>query len=178
MSASEPWLFGGRRISSGCVKDCPSAVSRAVYVPGATIGPTCACAMPQCVMGRVCALWNRGSSQMRGFSGGVVRNATSRGGSYRRSQDTRATLNYTLKSAPKEPVRIEILNSNGETIREMQSTSARAGINRVSWDLRYDPPRLVALRTTPPENPRIWEEPRFHNAQTRPITHWGIAQAQ
>ena len=97
---------------------------------------------------------------------------------YRLVRSPRATLNYTLKSAPKEPVRIEILNSNGETIREMQSTSARAGINRVSWDLRYDPPRLVALRTTPPENPRIWEEPRFHNAQTRPITHWGIAQAQ
>jgi hypothetical protein len=36
----------------------------------------------------------------------------------------------------------------------------------------------VALRTTPPEDPRIWEEPRFKNQETRPITHWGIQQAE
>jgi hypothetical protein len=41
--------------------------------------------------------------------------------------------------------------------------------------MRYDPPKLVALRTTPPENPRIWEEPRFQKAETRPITHWGVS---
>jgi hypothetical protein len=35
---------------------------------------------------------------------------------------------------------------------------------------------MVALRTTPPQNPHIWEEPRFQNAQTRPVTHWGISQ--
>jgi len=45
----------------------------------------------------------------------------------------------------------------------------------VSWDMRYgEGARQVALRTTPPENPRIWEEPRFKNAKTRPITHWGV----
>jgi hypothetical protein len=44
--------------------------------------------------------------------------------------------------------------------------------------MRYPPPRLVALRTTPPENPHIWEEPRFTGQDTRPISHWGIAQAE
>ena len=39
-------------------------------------------------------------------------------------------------------------------------------------------PRLVALRTTPPENPHIWDEPRFQGQETRPVTHWGLAQAQ
>jgi hypothetical protein len=61
----------------------------------------------------------------------------------------------------------------GEVVRQMQAPG-RAGLNRVPWDLRYDPPRLVALRTTPPENPHIWEEPRFRSAQARPITHWGV----
>jgi hypothetical protein len=48
----------------------------------------------------------------------------------------------------------------------------------VSWDLRYEPPRLIALRTTPPENPHIWEEPRFRGQDTRPVTHWGLEPAQ
>jgi hypothetical protein len=52
------------------------------------------------------------------------------------------------------------------------------GLNRVDWDLRYSPPVQVALRTTPPENPHIWEEPRFQGAQTRPVAHKGIEQAQ
>jgi hypothetical protein len=30
------------------------------------------------------------------------------------------------------------------------------------------------LRTTPPDNSHIWEEPRFKGKQTRPIVHWGI----
>jgi hypothetical protein len=44
--------------------------------------------------------------------------------------------------------------------------------------LRYEKPHLVALRTTPPENPHIWEEPRFRGKDSRPITHWGIQQAE
>jgi hypothetical protein len=44
--------------------------------------------------------------------------------------------------------------------------------------MHYDPPRLIALRTIPPENPHIMEEPRFRGAESRPITHWGAAQAE
>src|SRR5215472_7867073 len=44
--------------------------------------------------------------------------------------------------------------------------------------MHYEAPRSVALRTTPPENPHIWEEPRFMNVDSRPITHWGLAQAE
>jgi hypothetical protein len=51
-------------------------------------------------------------------------------------------------------------------------------MNRVTWDLRHDPPRLIAMRTTPPENPHIWEEPRFRGQDTRPVTHWGLEPAQ
>ena len=87
-------------------------------------------------------------------------------------------LNFFLKATPVNPVEIEILDSNGALVRKLAPTSAQAGLNRVSWDLRHPPPRLVELRTTPPENPHIWEEPRFQNAQTRPIVHKGIEQAQ
>ena len=53
-------------------------------------------------------------------------------------------------------------------------TTGRAGPNLVTWDLRDDPPLRVDLRTTPPDNPHIWEEPRFKGKDVRPITHWGI----
>jgi hypothetical protein len=36
----------------------------------------------------------------------------------------------------------------------------------------------VAFRTTPPDNPHIWDEPRFKGRQTRPVVHWGIEGAQ
>ena len=32
----------------------------------------------------------------------------------------------------------------------------------------------MELRTTPPENPHIWEEERFRDVEIRRITHWGI----
>jgi len=51
-------------------------------------------------------------------------------------------------------------------------------VNRLVWDLRYDPPGRVAFRTTPPDNPHIWEEPRFKGRDTRPLVHWGIEAAQ
>lgn len=97
---------------------------------------------------------------------------------YRLVRGARALFTYSLPAPAKEPVKIEILDARGAVIRQMRAGAGRAGLNRAAWDLRYDPPRLVALRTTPPENPHIWEEPRFQNAKTRPITHWGIQQAQ
>ncbi len=48
----------------------------------------------------------------------------------------------------------------------------------MSWDLRYDGPKQIELRTTPPDNPHIWEEPRFKDKDTRPVDHWGIQGPQ
>jgi hypothetical protein len=47
-------------------------------------------------------------------------------------------------------------------------------LNRVGWDLQYEGPRVIALRTTPEVNPHIWQEPRFWEKDSRPITHWGM----
>ena len=66
---------------------------------------------------------------------------------------------------------------SGKLVREMKA-NGHAGLNRQTWDLRYDKPELVALRTTPAENPHIWEEPRFRGADSRPITHWGAEPAE
>ena len=96
---------------------------------------------------------------------------------YRWTKDGRALLNFTLKNAPRGDVQIDITDDAGTLVRQLH-TPAAAGLNRVAWDMRYEPPRLAALRTTPPENPHIWEEPRFRGKDTRPVTHWGLDQAQ
>ena len=37
---------------------------------------------------------------------------------------------------------------------------------------------MIALRTAAPDNPHIWEEPRFRDSDSRPITHWGTKPAE
>ena len=92
---------------------------------------------------------------------------------FRFSRQGHAFLNYTLATAPRAPVQLEILDSKNAVIRILRPTG-RQGLNRTAWDLRYEPARLIALRATPPENPHIWEEPRFRGADSRPVTHYGI----
>lgn len=96
---------------------------------------------------------------------------------YRFTRGGKAFVNFSLKTAPKDPVHLEILDSEGKVIRTLE-TKPRAGMNRVPWDLRYDSPRLVALRTVAPDNPHIWDEPRFRDSDSRTITHWGTGPAE
>ncbi|HJQ21401.1 MAG TPA: hypothetical protein VJ867_13720 [Gemmatimonadaceae bacterium] len=99
---------------------------------------------------------------------------------YRLARGGSVNINYTLKAAPKDStdsIKVEIVDSAGTVVRTMKQR-ARAGAGRVSWDVRYDPPKPVELRTTPPDNPHIWEESRFKGKKTRPINHWGIQSAQ
>ena len=96
---------------------------------------------------------------------------------YRYGQQGQAPITWTQAAAASRPVRIEILTKSGELVREI-TRPGRVGLNRTNWDLRYGAPRLVGLRTTPAENPHIWEEPRFRGRDTRPVTHWGLDQAQ
>jgi photosystem II stability/assembly factor-like uncharacterized protein len=96
---------------------------------------------------------------------------------FREARGGSAVFLYSLNAAPSQPVRFEILNSAGAVIRGFDVQS-REGLNRATWDLRYDEPRQVALRTIPPDNPQIWEEARFKGQTTRPIVHWGIGGPQ
>src|SRR5437899_869412 len=99
---------------------------------------------------------------------------------YRFTRGGQALLTFSLKTAPKDknPVELEILDADGKVIRKLKATKPRAGMNRVKWDLRHEPPRLVALRTVAPENSHIWNEPRFRDVDWRPITHWGAKPAE
>jgi photosystem II stability/assembly factor-like uncharacterized protein len=88
-----------------------------------------------------------------------------------------ALLNFSLGAEPKDKVRLEIRDAQDNEVRRLEA-KGHVGINRVKWDLRYDSPRLVALRTVAPDNPRIWQEPRFRDDDSRPITHWGSKPAE
>ena len=95
---------------------------------------------------------------------------------YRQARGGRADWTFVLKEAPKAPIELQVLDAAGAPVRKLPNITGTAGWNRASWDMHYDPPRLVALRTTPAEDPHIFEEPRFQNRETRTITHWGISQ--
>ena len=96
---------------------------------------------------------------------------------FREARGGSAAFNLRLKTAPKDSIAVEVLDSTGAVIRTVK-TMARAGLNRVTWDMRYDGPKQVELRTTPPDNPHIWEEARYKGKTTRPIVHWGIQGPQ
>lgn len=72
---------------------------------------------------------------------------------------------------------MEVLDSSGTVVRTRRF-AGRAGMNRVTWDLRHDPPKQPELRALPPDNPHIWEEARFKGKETRGVFHWGIQGPQ
>lgn len=96
---------------------------------------------------------------------------------YRFTRGGQMFFTFSLKTALQDPVELEVVGADGKTIRRLKA-KGRVGMNRVKWDLRYDPPRLVALRTVAPDNVHIWQEPRFRDEDSRPITHWGTKPAE
>jgi photosystem II stability/assembly factor-like uncharacterized protein len=89
---------------------------------------------------------------------------------FRMARDGRAEFTYSLATNPTAPTELEILDAGGQVIRREQIES-HAGLNRATWDLRYERPHTVVLRTLPPDNPHIWEDSRFRGKDTRPILH-------
>jgi len=59
-----------------------------------------------------------------------------------------AAINYHLKSAPAGPVTVTILDQTGAVVRTL-SAPATAGLNRMYWDLRYEPTNAIRMRTNP-----------------------------
>jgi photosystem II stability/assembly factor-like uncharacterized protein len=97
--------------------------------------------------------------------------------SYRFFRGAHALIDFSLASAPKGKVKIEVVDAKGGVIRDLEEP-AHAGLNRVYWDMRYAPPKLIQLRTTPETNPHVWDDLRFLGKSWRPITHWGIREAE
>jgi photosystem II stability/assembly factor-like uncharacterized protein len=65
-----------------------------------------------------------------------------------------AVINYYLKSATKDAVKIEIADAGGKTVRTFDGTK-NAGVNRVWWDMRFDPGKQFRLRTSPLYAPEV-----------------------
>ena len=106
------------------------------------------------------------------------RDVSSRSPAFRMARSGNAEFNIRLKAAPKDSIKLEIIDSAGTVVRIHALRRARGA----------QPPRRgtcdmtdldqVELRTTPPDNPKIWEEARFKGRQTRAIIHWGIQNPQ
>ena len=100
---------------------------------------------------------------------------------YRFVRGPSAMLTFALKSVPENPIQFEILDPQGTVIRRLKPEEPKdlvVGLNRVEWDLRYDSPRVVAMRSVAPDNPRVWDEPRFRDTDSRHVTHWGSEPAE
>ena len=91
---------------------------------------------------------------------------------FRQSRSGHADFTFEMPKAA-DSVKVQVLDASGTAVRTMYMRS-RAGLNRVPWDLRYDAPPQVELRTVAPDNPYIFAEPRFDKKSTRPVLHWGI----
>lgn len=78
-------------------------------------------------------------------------------------------VNYLLKDSVSGGVQIEIYNSQQELVRTLKGTN-KPGINRVWWDLRYEPTFQPKLRTKPPGRP--WVE--MNGEGWRPLVTWDL----
>jgi hypothetical protein len=96
----------------------------------------------------------------------------------RQARSGSAEFVYRLAEAPTGPVVFEVLDTAGTVLKRVMAANPRAGLNRTSWDLRFQPPDQIAFRTTDSANPFIWDEPRFSGRDTRPIIHWGLSGPQ
>lgn len=110
------------------------------------------------------------------FRAGLKRDMAPAGTSAGKNPPYGGVINYFLKSeTPKDKISLVVLDSDGKQIRKLKPTG-KPGINRLAWNLRYEPVLKVALRTTPPGNPHIWEEKRFSGKETRPIFYYGVGR--
>ncbi|MEW5915177.1 MAG: sialidase [Gemmatimonadota bacterium] len=74
-----------------------------------------------------------------------------------------ASINYYLKAAARSAPRVQILDASGAVVRSLTGTN-RAGVNRIHWDLRYEPSAQVRLQTSPMYAPHIVPGPNGRNA--------------
>lgn len=79
-----------------------------------------------------------------------------------------ASIDYYLKGDAGEPAKVEIFNGD-ELVRTLSGT-AKAGINRVWWDLSYEPSNTPKLRVAPPDKP--WVPTRSEG--WRPLVTWDL----
>ena len=65
-----------------------------------------------------------------------------------------AALNFWLAAEPTDSVELRIADAGGTTVRTLK-TQGKAGINRVTWDLQFEPTRAARLFTPPLHAPWV-----------------------
>jgi hypothetical protein len=69
--------------------------------------------------------------------------------------DAGASLNFFLGSVPQGAVTVEIETETGALVRTLDVRGARAGLNRVMWNLRYEASAMPRLRTPALEHSHV-----------------------
>ncbi|MEP5612529.1 MAG: glycosyl hydrolase [Cyclobacteriaceae bacterium] len=78
-------------------------------------------------------------------------------------------INYYLPDTLAKEVVIEIVNDENEIIRTLEASNNQ-GVNRVMWDLRYEPTFKPRLRTLPPGRPWV----QLNGEGWRPLVTWDL----
>jgi hypothetical protein len=78
-------------------------------------------------------------------------------------------INYYLPDTLSEKVTITILNDKKEVIRTLEGSN-NSGVNRIMWDLRYEPTYKPRLRTQPPGRPWV----QLNGEGWRPLVTWDL----
>jgi photosystem II stability/assembly factor-like uncharacterized protein len=80
-----------------------------------------------------------------------------------------ADINYFLKDSTDQNVEIQIITQNNEIVRTLEGTK-HPGVNRVMWDLRYEPTYKPKLQTAPPGRPWV----QLNGEGWRPLVTWDL----
>lgn len=78
-------------------------------------------------------------------------------------------INYYLRDSTDQKVEIQILTADDELIRTLAGKKS-AGINRVMWDLRYEPTFKPKLQSAPPGRPWV----QLNGEGWRPLVTWDL----
>jgi photosystem II stability/assembly factor-like uncharacterized protein len=70
-------------------------------------------------------------------------------------------------------VKVTVFDEAGTKVRSLRGTN-KEGVNRVAWDLRWDPTEQVHLRSIPGGNPHVWLEKRFRGRDALPVLYYGV----
>ena len=69
--------------------------------------------------------------------------------------DAGASINFFLQASPQGPATLEIETEQGKLVRTLAVRGARAGLNRVMWNLRYEASSTPRLRTPAEEHSHV-----------------------
>lgn len=80
-----------------------------------------------------------------------------------------ADINYFLKDSTDQKIEVQILTADDEIVRTLVGKN-KPGVNRIMWDLRYEPTFKPKLQSTPPGRPWV----QLNGEGWRPLVTWDL----